>query len=37
VAPRDGVHGHEAEIVPVAGMIRAGIAEPDEQKHGSLD
>jgi len=29
----DGVHGHEAEIVPIAGIRAARIAEPREDQH----
>ena len=31
---RDLVDGHEADIVPVAGIARAGIAEAGEDQHG---
>ena len=30
----DPVDGHEADIVPVAGIARAGIAEAGEDQHG---
>ena len=32
----DRLHGHEADIVPVADMGRTGIAEPDEKQHGGF-
>ena len=35
VVAGDGVHGHEADIVPVAGVARTGIAEADEEQHGA--
>ena len=31
---RDRLHRHEADIVAVAGVARAGIAEADEEQHG---
>ena len=34
MTPRDLVHDHEPDIVPVALILRAGIAQSDEQAHG---
>ena len=34
MAPGDRVDHHETDIVPVAGVARTGITEPDEQQHG---
>jgi hypothetical protein len=34
VALGDGVDRHEADVVAVAGMLGAGISEPDEKQHG---
>src|SRR5690606_18704162 len=31
---RDGVRRHETDVVAVAGVLAAGIAETDEQLHG---
>ena len=31
---RDGIGGHEADVVPVAGMKTSGISESDEKLHG---
>jgi hypothetical protein len=28
------LHHHETDIVPVSGVARAGIAEPDKEPHG---
>src|SRR5947207_5836127 len=33
IPPRDRLGGHEADIVAVAGIARARIAEPDDQAH----
>ena len=35
VALGNGVDRHEADIVPVARMTGARIAEPDKEQHGS--
>jgi hypothetical protein len=34
MAADDGVHRHESDIVPIALVTRAGIAEPDEEADG---
>ncbi len=36
MAADERVHRHETDIMPVAGIFRAGIAETCEQEHGSL-
>jgi hypothetical protein len=33
MTPRDFVDGHEADIVPVTCVFRAGIAEPNKESH----
>src|SRR5262249_60933135 len=33
MTPRDFIDGHEADIVPVARIFRAGIAEADKEQH----
>ena len=33
VALGDRLDHHEADVVAVAGVLRAGIAEPDEEQH----
>jgi hypothetical protein len=34
MAQRNRVDGEETEIVPVRSVLRAGIPEPDEERHG---
>jgi hypothetical protein len=34
MAARDRLHRHETNIVAVAGVVGAGIAEADEKQHG---
>src|SRR5512142_2255605 len=33
MTPRDFIDGHEADIVPVLRVLRAGIAEANEEQH----
>jgi hypothetical protein len=33
MTPRNLVDGHEADIVPVTCVFRAGIAEPNKESH----
>jgi len=33
MTPRNLVDGHEADIVPITCVFRAGIAEPNKQSH----
>ena len=32
--PRDFIDRHEADIVPIIGVFRAGIAEANKESHG---
>jgi hypothetical protein len=36
MTPRDLVDGHEADIVPVTCVFRAGIAEPNKESHDAV-
>jgi hypothetical protein len=33
MTPGDGVDRHKADVVTIAGVCAAGIAEPDEEQH----
>ena len=36
MAPDDFVQRHESDVVPIAGVAWAGIAEPNQELHGLL-